>query len=241
MRRPTLRAEARGPERAQDQSAQNGTDWLLWQLADSSFPSGGFGHSGGLEAAWQLGEVRSSAELAEFIQTTLGQTRAAALPFLSEAYFAPERVTELDRFYDAFLTNHVANRASRAQGQGWLIALERAFALPTISALREKVLAQPGHFAPVFGAASALLCISHGSALRLFLFLAARGLVTSAVRLGIVGPLEAQGIQFRLMPEAEALGARCGKLRAADAAQTAPLLDILHGAHDRLYSRLFQS
>jgi urease accessory protein len=210
-------------------------------LADSSFPSGGFGHSGGLEAAWQLGEVRSSAELAQFIQANVAQTSSAALPFLNEAYFEPERIEGLDMLYDVFLSNHVANRASRAQGQGWLIALERAFALPQITALREKVLAQPGHFAPVFGAASALLCISHGSAQRLFLFLAVRGLVTSAVRLGIVGPLEAQGIQFHLMPEAEVLCARCAKLRVADAAQTAPLLDILHGAHDRLYSRLFQS
>jgi urease accessory protein len=37
-------------------------DWLLWQLADSAFPTGGFAHSGGLEAAWQHGEIRNSAE-----------------------------------------------------------------------------------------------------------------------------------------------------------------------------------
>jgi urease accessory protein UreF len=34
---------------------------------------------------------------------------------------------------------------------------------------------------------------------------------------------------------------RCGELTADDLAQTAPVIDILQGGHDRLYSRLFQS
>jgi urease accessory protein UreF len=35
--------------------------------------------------------------------------------------------------------------------------------------------------------------------------------------------------------------ARCANLAETDAAQTAPLIDIRQGTHDRLYSRLFQS
>jgi len=35
--------------------------------------------------------------------------------------------------------------------------------------------------------------------------------------------------------------ARCGALGEEDLAQTAPLLDLLQGHHDRLYSRLFSS
>ena len=34
---------------------------------------------------------------------------------------------------------------------------------------------------------------------------------------------------------------RCRDLDERDAAQTAPILDVLQSAHDRLYSRLFQS
>jgi hypothetical protein len=30
-------------------------DWLIWQLMDSAFPTGGFAHSNGFEAAFQAG------------------------------------------------------------------------------------------------------------------------------------------------------------------------------------------
>jgi len=218
-------------------------DWLLWQLADSSFPAGGFAHSGGLEAAWQLGEIRSVEELAAFIETSVRQAGHGALPFLSEAFSNPTRFQEVDRLCDVFLSNHVANRASRAQGQALLLACERAFALPAMLALRARALQDklPGHLAPVFGVLTCYLGVDLASALRLFLFLVLRGLTAGAVRLGIIGPMDGQWMQARLAPLAEQIKCRCEGLRAQDAAQTAPLLEILQGTQDRLYSRLFQT
>jgi len=68
-----------------------------------------------------------------------------------------------------------------------------------------------------------------------------RTLMASAVRLGIMGPMAAQSLQWRLAQSAEQVALHCGMTRLDEAAQTSPLLDILHGAHDRLYSRLFQT
>ncbi len=244
---PRLRIPCSDPpirnEQAGDVSVKGAEDWLLWQLADSAFPMGGFAHSGGLEAAAHQGEIRSTDELASFIQTSLHQAGQAALPFVSEAFCEPHRFAEIDRLCDAFLSNHIANRASRAQGQAMLLAVERAFALPSVRALRASVAAGklPGHLAPVFGAVTRQLEVDHASALRLFLFLVLRALVAAAVRLGIIGPLDGQRLQWHLTPLAEQIQRRCKELRALDAAQTAPLLDILHGAHDRLYSRLFHT
>ena len=118
--------------------------WLLWQLADSAFPTGGFAHSSGLEAAWQQGEVRHRDDLTAFLEASLHQLGHSALPFVIAAHTAPGQLAEFDRLCDAFTTNHVANRASRVQGRAFLFATEKIF----------KLESQPvpgAHFAPVFG------------------------------------------------------------------------------------------
>ena len=225
------------PEQARSLTSPAATKenhWLLWQLADSAFPTGGFAHSGGLEAAWQHGEIRNRAELASFLQTSLGQFGHAVLPFMTAAHREPEKFTEFDRLCDAFTTNHVANRASRLQGRALLASAGRIYDLPPL---------EPpfGHLAPAFGVMTRTLEITCTAAGHLFIFIQLRGLVASAVRLGIVGPMEAQGLQHRLAPLAAEVVARCEHLSVDDLAQTAPLLELWQGAQDRLYSRLFQS
>jgi urease accessory protein len=207
-------------------------------LADSAFPTGGFAHSAGLEAAWQLGEVRDRAELVAFIEAGLHQLGHAALPLVTAAYAEPERLEEFDRLCDAFTANHVANRASRLQGRALLSTAERIFMFT-----REPGAGAPpfAHLAPVFGAVMARLQVPPGPVMRLFFFHHLRGMLAAAVRLNIVGPLEAQTLQHRLSPRAEKLLETCGALTLDDLAQTSPLLDLWQGAQDRLYSRLFQS
>ena len=217
--------------------------WLLWQLADSAFPTGGFAHSGGLEAAWQHGEVRNSAELVAFIDAGLHQFGHGSLPFMTAAYDRPDDFVEIDRLCECFITNHVANRASRLQGKALVNSAERIFAMPELQHLRQTVDLEgsPCHLAPVFGVMAHSFEIRREAAARLFFFLHLRGLISSAVRLGIVGPLEAQGLQFRSGTHAEQQLAAYLRLSLDDVAQTSPLLDLRQGAQDRLYSRLFQS
>ena len=221
-------------------------DWLIWQLADSAFPTGGFAHSSGLEAAWQHGEVRNREELASFLETSLRQAGSAALPLVAAAHDEPARLEEFDHLCDAFTTNHVVNRASRAQGRALLAAIERTLRTPN-SELRtpHSALRIPHseffHLAPVFGAVTRSLEIPRDVALRLFVFLHLRSLLASAVRLNIVGPMEAQAMQFRFSAIAERLLADSVSLAVEALAQTAPLLDLWQGTQDRLYSRLFQS
>jgi urease accessory protein len=209
-------------------------DWLLWQLADSAFPTGGFAHSGGLEAAWQHGEVRNITELTSFLKASISQLSHGALPFVNGAHNAPQETPELDRLCDAFLSNHVANRASRVQGQSLLVVAERAFGL-----------ARPplpfAHTAPVFGCVARRLELTAAGTAHLFLYQNVRGLIAAAIRLGIIGPMEAQALQHGLAPGARETADLGESLPFAEPNQTAPLLDLWQASQDRLYSRLFQS
>jgi urease accessory protein len=225
-------------------------DFLVWQLMDSAFPTGGFAHSSGLEAAWQHGEVRGRAELVQFAEASLDQLGHASLPFVTAAFDAPEKISEFDHLCDAFTTNHVANRASRAQGRAFLTAVERIFAerQPPVGRVGEERLKRAGreagapwHFAPVFGACLRRLDFSQETTGRMFFFNHLRSVLAAAVRLNIVGPMEAQILQNRMSPAVETVLAQCAALTLEDLAQTAPLLDLWQGAQDRLYSRLFQS
>lgn len=217
--------------------------WLVWQLADAAFPAGGFAHSGGVEAVarWEL--VHDGGQLERLVRDQLTQAAHGAVPLLATVHRQPARFVEVDRLSSALLSNHVANRASRAQGKSLLMAAEAAFDQPPILELVAQVRREnlATHLAPAFGAITRRLEVSTDEAVRLFLHITMRGLLSSGVRLGVVGPLEAQAIQYRLGPFAETLAGRSLEFDLDDVAQTAPLLDLLQATHDRLYSRLFQS
>lgn len=226
-------------------------DWLIWQLADSAFPSGGFAHSGGLEAAAQARLLTSPAQLSEFIQAQLATTAHGQTPYLLASLADPSRRQVIDGELDAFLSNHVANRASKAQGRALLAAASRIFNDGILADQYQSIRsagadAPTGHLAPAFGVVANRLKLDATRSCRLFLFLVVRNAIASAVRLGMIGPLEGQSIQHRLAPAADAWAIRA--LRQAPTpgepirpAQVSPILEILQGAHDRLYSRLFQS
>lgn len=214
-------------------------DWLVWQLVDSAYPGGGLAHSNGLEAARQAGLVTDARSLGAFIVATLRQTERAALPFLIATYRQPQELQVHDRAWDVQLNNHVTNRASRAQGQALVSSASRIFLNEGLVALarlaRERTIA--GHWATLFGAVMPQLGIGQADARQIFLFVTARAIVSSAVRLGIVGPLEGQSLQARV---------RCDDSDVDEsdipiAVQTTPILDLLQATQDRLYSRLFQS
>jgi urease accessory protein len=217
------------------------TDWLLWQLTDSAFPTGGFAHSGGLEAAVQIGFVSDAQTLERFIQAMLSQLGRGVAQFALAAWDRPDEFVRIDRECDLFLNNHVSNRASRMQGQALLSSASKIFLEAhraelisrwAIAARRDRLAS---HLAPVFGLVANGLGICSEQAMMLFLFTHLRGATSAAVRLGIVGPMQGQQIQSRFAAESNWFNGD------REAVQINPMVDLLQMNQDRFYSRLFQS
>lgn len=214
--------------------------WTLLQLADSAFPTGSFAHSAGLEAAAQAGEVRGAEGVRRFARDAIWQAGFGALPLVRAAFADATALPSLDARADAFLANHVANRASRTQGRAFLSTAARVFP-DRIAPLQAAAAGLKLHLAPIWGTAMSALDIGLADAQRVFLWSAARNVLSASVRLGLAGTHEAQALLAGLGPLLDEVHAACGELGIEDLAQPAPLADLLQGTHDRLYSRLFQS
>ncbi len=190
-----------------------------------------------------MGAVSAAHGLDLFVSSHLANVGHASLPFAAAAFDDPREVWTLDTWLDVTLSSHVANRASRVQGRTFVAACGRAFDEPAVLALAARARARnvTAHFAPVFGATLAGLGLERREALDLYLYGALRGVTSAAVRLGLIGPHEAQRLQRRHGATLDAVLAACQTLTPDDAATTAPVLDGIGMTHDRLYTRLFQS
>lgn len=217
------------------------SDWLAWQVVDSAFPVGVFAHSWGLEAAWQAGHVEDDAALRQFLADSIQQTGWSALPLMNAAYSRPERLEELDELTQAFLTNGVANRASRVQGRTLAATAARVWPSRAMADLHARVQVGWAHVAPLSGVVFRTIGLPPETARKAVLYGAARGVLSAAVRLGIVGSYGAQQMQLAAATHLDATLEQCRELAAEEICLTAPIIDVLQGAHDRLYSRLFQS
>ncbi|KXS16974.1 hypothetical protein M427DRAFT_91374, partial [Gonapodya prolifera JEL478] len=132
----------------------------------------------------------------------------------SQEFDPVEELVRLDRLYEACTSSAVARRASSAQGGAMLMLFSKSFAdvdtgdrtrtsAPTRRKLTDIVDAfklavrrdeSPGHLPVCFGIIARCLDLELANATHLNLFLHTRTLLSSAVRLNLVGPYLAQRV-----------------------------------------------
>ncbi len=219
---------------------------VIWQLIDSGFPSGGFAHSGGLEASVHHGLVADAAGVAAFARQALAQAGRRALPLMTAAYDDPAELARA-RSSCRFVSQQSRGQSSQPRTRPSAPDERRSDLFRQPPPRRLECARRETRTC----AATTLLCsarlsvrsASNGPTAARALFFTTvrtvdilRGAARASRRIrGTGGPGAARGTSIELTLE------RCSDLTPADIAQTAPLIDLCQSTHDRLYSRLFQS
>ena len=211
----------------------------LMHLADSALPAGGYAFSNGLEGAYQLGLLDACGALEEFVRSALMAAAYGEMPFIHSCYAESddETLAAMLHFYDALIAAPAMRRASLILGKNWLRLMAGLYPKVEFTTLRPA----PAHYTVVFGLALKATGFAQADAQRLYMFQVLRDQLSTAVRLGVVGPLEATRKQWGLYGHCEELLAEVAGRPYAQATRCAPQLDIAQSTHDDLYSRLFQS
>ncbi|ETW83690.1 hypothetical protein HETIRDRAFT_471952 [Heterobasidion irregulare TC 32-1] len=243
--------------------------YLLLLLSDGNLPTGAFVASSGLEShtTHALGSARDPlGSTVAFVRDSVQTYARSALPFVRDAHRAVlayasgvsgagadadadgaailDTLLRLDALYEANTLNHVARRASCAQGVALLTLYTKGFACPPFLASvqpeekrekerrvarlvdRLKLLVRGekthGHLPVCWGVLVGALGLSLERGAHLHLFLHARGLLSAAIRMNSIGPYAAQQLLLhavRPLVDAEAKrteGLSTGVLREAD-------------------------
>ncbi|MER7131800.1 urease accessory protein UreF [Streptosporangium saharense] len=230
------------------------------QLTDSTFPSGLYTLSHGLEGYTQLGLAGPDdlpVLLADLLRHGVGPGDATALVLAHRAVSEGDEdlLVAVDRRLHAIKLNRELRVAAARTGRQVLDTAVRVFGEPVTvrgeaGARRAAALARlaalvgkgatPGNHAVVVGAVHATLGVPEAQAVVGDLFAFASGWTGAAVRLGRVDFRQAQAVLYGAHPEiVRAARAALAARDPHDVHGSTPLADTVSAAHERAPARLF--
>lgn len=214
------------------------------QLADSFFPSGMFGASGGLESYAKTGRVKDRAGVLSFIRqqiklqlapcdcvVLLAVMNAAKKGDLPSAIAADNLCSSMKLVREV---RTASTRSGRQLLHCVLYAAPDRFAKKFLASIEKG--RSPGTYPACLAMAAHSFRIPNRSALRMMLYSYCASVVGSAIRLGLISHLDAQKTLAELGNEIESVkvGADISELW-----QVTPLVDVLQMQHERDELRMF--
>lgn len=217
------------------------------QLADSTYPSGAYTLSHGLETLVSEGVVRDREALGELLRVALlarlARTDLVALLAVHDPGASGADVLAIDRRLAA--TKLAAEDRTGSERVGRRLAAETARLAPS-EALAEFGWAieagrSPGNAAVAFGLAARALGIPRRDAALAAAASFTTGVTIAAVRLGLIGHGDAQRLIRDLRPTIVATVDVAGALDWRTMSSSAPQLEIALARHETAQMRLFAS
>jgi urease accessory protein len=217
-------------------------EFHLMQLADSFFPSGMFGLSGGLESFVKTGRVKNGKDVLRFVRQQIKYqvipcdcAVLAAVMKAAKKGDVAQAVAADNRCYSMKLVQEVRTASARS-GRQLLSTLAHMADDRFAKKFHAKVEAKEsaGTYPACLAVAASALKIPEKSALRMMLYSYCVSIVGSAVRLGIISHIEGQSILTQL-----AVDVNSARIDGAELWQLAPLAEILQMQHEQDDSRMF--
>lgn len=218
------------------------------RFTDTFFPSGGYAFSSGLEAAVQGGAVKDSNQLARYVEDLLrgGMSRreALAVKLANRAGSAGQldAAVKVDRELDSTKLGRESRLASRQMGRQVIkVAAEQLRDKTVLSDYLDAVGADrtPGHLAVSFGLTLGGCGWKSEETVAAFLYQAAAGLVSAAMRLLPIGQREGQRVLGEWLPLIDRISREISI--GTPMSSWSPIQDIYAMRHGCLEWRLFRS
>lgn len=218
-------------------------------FVDSFFPSGGYAHSFGLEAAVYEGIVKNGKDLkiylSQLLQGGVGLSDGIASDIAHRATVMLEvgKVVEVARQLDAMKTCYKLREASRQMGWQVLRIGAQKLKHPVVKTMHG--LAEsgqiPAHHAVAMGVVLAACGWPERAAVEAALYQTVVGWVSAGLRLLPLGQEEGQQIIHGLLPQISQMGADVEGANIEMMICWAPLHEIRSMRHAKMEVRLFRS
>ncbi|WP_048827662.1 urease accessory protein UreF [Bacillus sp. B-jedd] len=221
----------------------------LFQFCDSSFPSGAFSHSYGLETYIQENKVHDAASFQNWLTVYLndqlmysdGLASRLAYDAIRDGEYAV--IWKLDRLLTVQNLARETREGTMMVGGRMLKLANVLYSIPFLSDYEDRIKKKQsfGHPAIVFTAVAHHLGATSETATLLYLYSAVMNLVQNAVRAIPLGQTAGQKIIHSLHGMLEEAVAKIQELDEGDFGIVSPGLELAQMKHERVNVRIFMS